>query len=222
LAACAAWLAPLRPTPAVWALRLAAPVFAAALVSVLHFALPADGQAPDLLARVTPNYFERGGLSFAPRFVTDGGSCYLCLYFQNRFAGHASARLELRPPQGWFGLSPAAVAGMTVSLECPGGAFGVAWMQYGVPRSEQGKSVAFHVAANVGYPGGRGRRLCASRGTTGGPLRGDRPGASRAWILLPTNVPEVMPARVEVQTSLLTNPDLSTGGFEVLPAKAAA
>jgi hypothetical protein len=95
-------------------------------------------------------------------------------------------------------------------------------MQYGVPRAEQGRTVAFHVAAGVGYPGGRGKRLSPCRGTTVGPLRGDRPGASRAWVLLPTGVPEVMPARIEIQTSILWHPDLPTGGFEVLPVKAAA
>jgi hypothetical protein len=41
-------------------------------------------------------------------------------------------------------------------------------------------------------------------------------------MLLPTGVPEVMPARVEVETAILWQPDLPTGGFPVLPVKTAA
>lgn len=220
----AAWVVPLELTTAVWIVRVAAPVAAAGIACGLLFTAP-PRKAPDLLASVTTVYFDRGGFCFTPRFVTDGGSCYLCLYFQNHFRGHATARIELRPPGLWFGLSGPVLAGADVSIECPGGAFGVAWMQYGVPRAQQGKHIVFRIAANVAYPLGPGERLLPSRGTHVGPLRGVRPGTSRAWIRLPTGVPDVGPAKVDVQVAILWQPDLPTGGFPVqpvLPVRSAA
>ena len=95
-------------------------------------------------------------------------------------------------------------------------------MQYGVPRELQGERVEFRIAAGVDYLQGRGRRLSPGAGTTVGPLRGPRPGASQAWIVMPTDVPVVGPARVEVSSAILWQPDLPTGGFQVLPLKPAA
>ena len=221
LAAAVAWAVPLHTTAAVWAVRAGAPVAAAALATVLFLA--PRREPADLLAGVVPSYFERGGLCFGPKFVTEGGSCYLCVYFQNHFRGHATARIEIRPAAtGWFGLGGPALAPADVAIECPGGAFGVAWMQYGVPKSQQGRRAGFRLAASVDYRHGPGERLSSSSGTPVGPLRGGRPGAARAWIVLPTGVPEVGPARVEVETTILWQPDLPTGGFPVLPLKPAA
>jgi hypothetical protein len=217
-----AWVAPLDGTAVVWAVRVAVPVGAAALLVVLLLVPLGSRQGQDLLARVVPDYFERGGFCFGPRFVTDGGSCYFCVYFQNHFSGPATVKIDIRPDAGWFGLNRPPLAGADVSVECPGGAFGVAWMQYGVPRELQGQRVEFRVAAGVDYLQGRGRRLSPGAGTPVGPLRGPRPGASQFWMTMPVDVPVVGPARVEVSASILWQPDLPTGGFQVMPAQRAA
>jgi hypothetical protein len=217
-----AWLAPLYVNPSVWAVRVGAPLAGAAVAAVLLLAPPARRVNDDLLARAVPDYFERGGFCFGPRFVTDGGSCYFCVYFQNHFSGPATARIDIRPDAGWFGLNRPALAPADIAVECPGGAFGVAWMQYGVPRELQGQRVEFRVAAGVDYLQGPGRRLSSGAGTPVGPLRGGRPGASQFWVRLPVDVPVVGPATVEVATAILWQPDLPTGGFQVLPVKPAA
>lgn len=216
----AAWSAPLDARPLLWAVRIAAPlaavVFAAA---ALYMAPPPAAAVPDLLARVSPVCFERGGLAFAPKFVTDGGSCYFCVYFQNRFRGHATARIDIRAPRGWLDLRAPSLADVSVALDVPGGAFGVAWMHYAVPKAEQGRHAVYHVAASTDYPQGRGEQLSSCRGRRVGPA-GSR--GARAWMLLPTGVPEVGPGHVEVHTSILWQPDLPTGGFPVLPVTSAA
>ena len=203
------------------AVRFAAPAASASLAFALCFVPPPAGKVEDLLAQQTGDYFERGGFCFAPKFVMAGGSCYLCIYFQNHFEGHATARIELSPPADLLGRPSPLLPAATVTVECPGGAFGVASMQTGFPMSEQGKRHAFRLAAGVDYPRGRGERLCAGEGAPVGPLPIGR-GSSRAWILLPTGAPEVAPAKVEVEVTLLWGPDLPTGGFPVLPVKTAA
>src|SRR4029453_1677380 len=127
VAGAAAWVAPLQANAVIRTLRFAAPLGAVALYCVRAFALPSGDTTQDLLAQVTPAYFDRGGLSFAPKFVMDGGSCYLCIYFQNPFRGPATAIIDFQPPTGWLGRGTA-LAGATVSVEVPGGAFGVAWL----------------------------------------------------------------------------------------------
>ena len=224
MATVAAWAAPADATPLLWVVRVAAPLAALALGAAAIYMAPPPGAVPDLLARVSPVSFERGGLVFAPKFVLDGGSCYFCVYFQNRFRGHAAARVDVRAPRGWFDLRQPALADVSVSIECPGGAFGVAWMHYAVPKAEQGRRAVYRVCASTDYPQGRGEQLSPCRGRrvpSAGP-RGRAGSGARAWMLLPTAVPEVGPSRVEVHTSLLWQPDLPTGGFPVLPAQSAA
>jgi hypothetical protein len=214
-----AWLGPFEPSPILWAVRIGAPIGAAALAWVWLSAPPPLERIPDLLRPRCAEYFERGGLCFAPTLAAEGGSCLLNLYFQNHYAGHATARIEVRPPTGWFGLGAPTLPSMSVTVECPGGAFGVASMHFAIPAAQQGTVIGFHVAATCDYPVGRGEWLCQRRGKPVGPIRSGPPGRTRAWLRLPTGVPIVGPARLEIETTILWNPDFSTGGFAVQPAQ---
>ena len=95
-----AWVAPLDVNAVLWAVRIAAPLAATALGAVLLLAPPGTGRGEDLLARVVPDYFERGGFCFGPKFVSEGGSCYFCVYYQNHFSGPATAKIDIRRTPG--------------------------------------------------------------------------------------------------------------------------
>lgn len=121
---------------------------------------------PDLLRERAGTYLERDGLCFAPLLeTTPAGACVLAVYFQNRFEGAATARVSIRAPRRLFGLKRHPMPEYELSIECPGGSFGVVRAPFPIPASYQGRQITFHVAADVTYPYGRGESLRHRAGT---------------------------------------------------------
>jgi hypothetical protein len=236
-----AWCASEGSPPVIWSLRVAMPLAAVGVIWLLVRVARRPDRLPDHLARTTGKYFEREGLCFAPRFeAAYGGACFLCLYVQNRFARPASARIDALPPVRSFRLSRVPLAPVSVRVECPGGAFGVVRVPFGVPAKYQGKRLAFEVAADVKYPAGRGEMLRQRGGVRAGSIREARPShqllkslsflflgvihtsrPASATMTLPRGVAESAPAGGPGAFEVLWLPELPTGGFPVLPRQAA-
>jgi hypothetical protein len=154
-----AWVATLGHPAVLAALRYGAPAAAVYAGWELFRAGRRPGKVPDDLAGVAPKYFGRDGVCLAPVFETAGGAASLCVYFQNRYAGPATARFVMLPPRRtmWFGRHP--LPRVSVDFECPGGAFGVVRLPFAVPAKYQGRRLAFDVGADVAYPAGKGELL---------------------------------------------------------------
>jgi hypothetical protein len=115
---------------------------------------------PDLLRERVGTYFERDGLCLAPMFeTTPAGECVMALYFQNRYAGTAQARVRVSPPRRALWLTRHRLPTPTFAFDCPGGAFGVARTAFPIPAKYQGRRMTFRVSADVTYPHGLGELL---------------------------------------------------------------
>src|SRR5437868_4560242 len=91
---------------ATWWLRIGCPVLGVVCLASLIWAQTRKDKAPDLLARMTPRYFERDGFCFAiiPQVVN--GDCSMHIYFQNRYDRPCSAQILIRASSGLFNGSP--------------------------------------------------------------------------------------------------------------------
>ena len=171
-AACA-WLAPLPLNGVVWTLRLAPPAISLWIAWVLFRAGPEPEWFPDLLREVTGGrkYLERHGFCFAPVIEMVAGRCVLSVFFQNRYAHPVTAKVAMQPPLKSFRITRHAVAPVSLSVDCPGGAFGVVRVPYPVPAQYRGWRMPFDVGADVKYPRGRGSLLRRRMGVRVGPAR---------------------------------------------------
>src|SRR5688572_10244990 len=119
--------------------------------------LAAPERFPDLLRERTGTSVERDGLCFAPALeTTPAGACELAVYFQNRCAGRATARVQMLPPRGTLRLKRHNLPARSMTIECPGGAFGVARVSLPITAAYQGRRMTFELRADVTYPDGRG------------------------------------------------------------------
>jgi len=152
---------------------------------------------PDLLRERVGTYFERDGLCFAPMFeTTPAGECVMALYFQNRYAGTAQARVRVSPPRRALWLTRHRLPTPTFAFDCPGGAFGVARTAFPIPGKYQGRRLAFRIHADATYPQGCGdllrirtgvpsRRWTATSPQGVSEISGSAPGTSRDLIWWP-------------------------------------
>jgi hypothetical protein len=236
-----AWCVQVGRPDVVWALRLGTPLLAAAVGWWFYKANHRTEKLDDLLAKVAPRYHEREGLCFMPVLENAEGVCRMSIYFQNRYAGHASARIEMRPPMRTLGLGRHALPSVDVQIECPGGSFGVLRLPFPVPHKYQGRRMQFDIGADVKYPARRGELLRFRSGKSVG-SRGDigRNGLaalalfslplaavalsriSRVRLTLPTAVSETLPPNAAPHQEILWTAQLPTGGFPVLPVRDAA
>lgn len=175
---CVTWMTP-DAGPVRWAFRIGSPlaIVACAWGSLKLTRRPPE-TLPDLLAEVEPRYFEREGLCFAARPRLADGACRIEVYFQNRYAGHCTGRIVILPPMRTFSFGRHKFPPIDLSIECPGGAFGVARVPFPYPPKYNGRRMKFDVAAAAGYRPGRGPAL---RFRTG--VRVDKP-ARRDDLLL--------------------------------------
>lgn len=239
-----AWIATDASPALIWLFRITAPLAALATAWWLFTISRQPERFPDLLAQTVGNkYFEKDGLCFAPALerASDGQTCLLAIYFQNRNAGHASATIALAPT-GWLGTRALPMVSVRAAIECPGGAFGAILMPYAIPAKYQGANVLFIVAADTKYHAGRGEllRLRAGLPVTSIPdmsvarqffkrLFGGITSASTpatVTMRMPRGVradlADLPPATRAGEQNILWTPDLATGGFPVLPTRRAA
>ena len=249
-AACA-WLAPLPLNGVVWVLRLAPPAVSLCIAWVLFRAGPEPERIPDLLREVTGGrkYFERHGFCFAPVVETVAGRCVLSIFFQNRYAHPVKATVAMRPPLKSFRITRHGVAPVSISVDCPGAAFGVVRVAYPVPAGYRGRRMRFDVGADVKYPRRRGPLLRKRMGVRVGPARELRAsynvlsafgtlillccgvlyvsGPAGATLVFPADADEPAPGSEKLpvgaasQTQILWLPD-APGALPAVPARAAA
>lgn len=236
-----AWCGQLGRADVLWAVRLGTPLAGAAVGWWYCKASHRSEKLDDLLRKVAPGYLERDGLCFAPMLEVQGGRCRMSLYFQNRYGGHASGRIEVRPPMRTLGLGRHPLPTVAVQVECPGGAFGVVSVPFSIPAKYQGKRMRFEAGADVKYPARRGALLRFRSGRRIGSIRDLNQGGlavlallslplallahlqvMRLLMMLPSGVAEVPPPGAMPQTQILFVPQVATGGFPVLPIRDAA
>jgi len=239
-----AWCMQTGRADVIWALRLGAPLLAAAVGWWFYKAAHRPENFEDLLTKVAPRYLERDGLCFMPVIDAANEAGRVSIYFQNRFAGHATGRIEMRPPLRSFWFGRHALPTIAAQVECPGGAFGVLRLPFAIPAKYQGRRMQFNIGADVKYPAKRGQLLrfrSGKRVLSRKQLDGSPAGAvlalvflslplaalsagsrgTRLRLKLPTGVAENVPPVIP-QLEILHTPDLPTAGFPVLPLSRAA
>jgi hypothetical protein len=236
-----AWCAQVGRADVLWAVRLGTPMVGVAVGWWFRKSLHRPEKLEDLLARLAPGYLEREGLCFMPVLETEGGCCRMSIYFQNRYSGHASAQVEVRPPMKTLGLGRHPLPTVAVQVECPGAAFGVIRVPFPIPDKYQGRRMQFEMGADARYPARRGELLRFRSGKGVGSIRDlDQSGlaalallslplallalsqVTRLRLALPTGVAEVPPLGAMPQTHILFAPQLGTGGFPLMAARDAA
>ena len=165
-----AWFAPLPQNATVWSLRLLPALPSLWLIWLLVKESRRPDTLPDLLHANVGAYFERNGICFAPVIETAHGVCVLAFYFQNRFSRAAKARIAMRPIRSLLRIRSTTLPAISVSIECPGGAFGLVRIPFSIPIAHQGKPHTFHIAAENTYFLDHGVRLRRSRGQAVGPI----------------------------------------------------
>ena len=115
-------------------------------------------KAPDLLAQVSPSYFECDGFCFMPLFDSSAGKCRISLYCQNRYSRPCHATISLTPRPG-FWPNFVHMAPVVMSVTCSGAEFGVIRRLCAVPREWQGEKRTFNITGAASYPNGRGDML---------------------------------------------------------------
>jgi hypothetical protein len=215
-----------------WGLRIGTPL-AGIVVGLYFYKLSRrPDMLPDLLRDAAGKYFERDGFCFALLVDQINGVCRLNIYFQNRYAGHASAKVKMLPPLRTLGLGRHPLPKIEVAVECPGGAFGVLRMPFPIPGKYQGKRMTFNPGADVRYRrrgkllrfrSGRNVPSTAQTGQSGWGIIGAIRIAAQAnaKLQLPTNVGSESSGLI-AQTEIIWAPDPATHGFPILPAKTAA
>jgi hypothetical protein len=102
--------------------------------------------------------FECSGLGLAFEMEDRGGIAHLVVYFQNRYAHPCKCRLGFRQIKS-LSLSKQPLYQAGVDIECPGGAFGVQAIPFGVPEKWQGKKVMIEIIGMNHYATGTGEML---------------------------------------------------------------
>ncbi|HEX4793103.1 MAG TPA: hypothetical protein VH370_04890 [Humisphaera sp.] len=223
------WAAPLPLSAIVVTIRIVAPLASLGMAYVVYRVWRSPDRLPDKLQEIARRYFERKGLCFAPRFEVQDGRALLCIYFQNRHEREVYATLAVQPGMRSFRLTRYRLSSVSVSVGCPGGAFGVARVPIPIPAGLQGKQIRFEVGADVEYAGRRGKllRMHGGRRTSctsnlhqgyqflnalggvllGGIIREQSP--AKLLMILPTNVADTLPESGAPRVELLWWPDMA-------------
>ena len=122
-----------------WKARIGFLLGAAVALLIILWALYRRDKAPDFLRQVAGGYFERTGFCFAIVPTVQQGTCFLNLFFQNRYSKACRAQVVIHPSQGFF-LIRRDLDSLVVEIACEGGAFGVTRIPWPVPQKYQGKS----------------------------------------------------------------------------------
>lgn len=144
-------------------------------LGILLWACFRRDKLPDFLRRVSRDHLECDGLSFIVVPMSKDGICILRIFFQNRYARDCQTRLLLRPSIPTLGIRrPKDLAAIQLTIDCPGGAFGMLDVPYPVPADRQGAKVSFDVGGSTKYPGGCGKAMRFREGARVGPATDGR------------------------------------------------
>jgi hypothetical protein len=129
-------------------------------LSLLLWGVFRRDKLPDKLREVSRAHFHCDGLSFVPTPALRDQILFLDVYFQNSFERRCTTRLLIRPAVRNLGIRrPTDLPPIEITIECDGGAFGVASIPYPVPHLRLGQKVRLNVGGVTRYPDGRGKRL---------------------------------------------------------------
>lgn len=153
-----AWLIPASKEPGVWWFRIGALVVLILATGWYLLAKRRSDLAPDFLAQLSGRFFERDGFAFTVNTEVLSDTCYLCVWFQNRYERTCEATVMVRTSERW--LAPQKhLPEAKVSLTCLPGAFGKALVPWFLPVELQGRKVLVDVTATRKYRQGRGKLL---------------------------------------------------------------
>ena len=178
-------------------------------LGLLIWSLFRRDKVPDFLKKVPGPLLERDGFCFKLLANRRKGLCTLDLHFQNRYDLPTRALVVIQPSKGFF-LNRPDLAGMTVEVDCPEGAYGVTAVPWPVVKKFQGKVQSLDVGADVLHPEGKGKMIRYKGGGQVGPAGRDTwgivmtvAGALGGMIVLtsPAKLKLKLPADVEESVS---------------------
>lgn len=117
-------------------------------------------RAPDFLGEMftRTKRYECNGLGLAFEMEDRGGIAHLVVYFQNRHANACKCHLGFEQIKT-LSLKKKHLYQAGVDIECPGGAFGVQAIPFGVPEKWQGKKATIQVIGMNHYAADTGEML---------------------------------------------------------------
>lgn len=116
-------------------------------------------KAPDFLHRLVGNdFFERDGFTFALVPRPQDGVCQMAILFQNRYSEPCEAQVVIQPSRQFF-MNRRPIQKLTIGISCEGGAFGVVFVSWGIPKQFQGQKQNIDVGGSVRWPTGKGQML---------------------------------------------------------------
>jgi hypothetical protein len=159
LAACLFWaVQPVQGESWIWVGRIISLAIVIIAGALLIYSKMLKNKAPDLLAKVCPNYFERNGLCFAIVPEVIGGQSKISIYYQNRYEHACETVVWLAPTKVAF-KDVSELPEFKVKIACEGGEFGKMFCDFGLPLHFKSEAILWNVAASTKYPGGRGKLL---------------------------------------------------------------
>lgn len=164
LAASAFWVFKPPPAGPIWAGRLVFSTVVAIGLGICLRAIYGKDKAPDLLRTIDQRPYEREGFQFTVVLDVRDDTCYLDVYYQNRYERPCRATLRLWPSSGLLA-DPPDLSSFEVPVDCTGGGFGVVPLAWGIPGRLQGLNQTLEVCARVKYPMRRGRELRLREGS---------------------------------------------------------
>jgi F0F1-type ATP synthase assembly protein I len=134
----------------VWSWGIGMVIFSAAMV----WAFQLKEAAPDFLAQLGLNYFERNGFCFALIPEEFNGLFLVNILYQNRYEGRCDSEIliKISGTGGWNG-----TAASRLRISCKGAAFGRESIPWDISREAAGQKVTCFVGADVVYPEGYGQ-----------------------------------------------------------------
>lgn len=141
-----------------WVWRVVLTAAAAASLVFLLWGMFRRDKVPDYLREMFGKPFERDGFCFGIEPLVVDGVFAFRVWYQSRFDRRSRARIVLKPTRDFFGRkTEAEVLHLTIEVEPAG--FGFVMVPFAVPEKVQGKKQAFHIAAGVTYPDGKGQMV---------------------------------------------------------------
>jgi hypothetical protein len=127
-------------------------------LSVLAYGMFRRDKVPDFLRQVVGTYYERDGFTFAIQPIKKEGICQMAVLFQNRHGEPCDAQVVIKPSREFF-MTRRPIPQLAIGIHCEGGAFGVAFVPWGVPKQYHGKRQNLDIGASVRWPHGKGEML---------------------------------------------------------------
>lgn len=155
---------------------------AVATSAVLIWSFFRKDRAPDFLRLLRGRLLERRGMCYVITPAVRGNVFTLQVHFQNRYAGDCSALLQIQPATQFVTGRRRDLRPLTIEFHCPGGAFGIVVIPWGIPSAYQGKRQKLDLTGDTAYLTSR-QRLLRIRSGAAMPPPGTARGSSASNVL---------------------------------------